>query len=142
VKLVCKLYVTNMELTNPALLSRGKQRKSTDKWESALKLALECVAKLNERVTSIEDMENNSTEALQMLTNRQVRAELSFLCELDILILSLLVSVLVSGFTGGVDPKSSDEFQVMARNVVHNKLQSFLTQLLFAGRHVTLYHMI
>jgi len=50
----------------------GKQRKSTDKWESALKLALECVDKLNKRVTSIEDMEKNSTEALAMLTNRQV----------------------------------------------------------------------
>jgi len=43
---------------------------SRDKWELALKLALECVDKLNEKVTSIEDMEKNSTKALAMLTNR------------------------------------------------------------------------
>ena len=54
-------------LQQPTLFARGK---SKDKWELALKLALECVDKLNEKVINIEDMEKNCTEALAMLTNR------------------------------------------------------------------------
>ena len=57
-------------LQQPTSSARGKQRKLTDKWVLAHKLALDCVNKLKKKVISIEDMEKNSTEALAILTNR------------------------------------------------------------------------
>jgi hypothetical protein len=57
-------------LQQPTSSTKGKQRKPTDKWEIALRLALECVEKLSKKVTSIEDMERNSAEALMLLATR------------------------------------------------------------------------
>jgi hypothetical protein len=51
--------------------AQGKRaRKSTEGWELALRMAEECRQKLSENVTTIEDMEIKSTEALELLTKR------------------------------------------------------------------------
>jgi hypothetical protein len=48
--------------------------KSTNMWEVALNLALECVdnLKLTEQVTSVQEREQRSMEALALLTKRYV----------------------------------------------------------------------
>jgi hypothetical protein len=47
-----------------------RARKSTEGWELALRMAVECREKLDEDVTNIEDMEIKSTEALELLAKR------------------------------------------------------------------------
>jgi hypothetical protein len=41
-------------------------------WGVALKLALECVEKLKEKVNDVQELEQRSTEALMLLTKRYV----------------------------------------------------------------------
>ena len=53
-------------------------RKSTSQWESALRLAEESLTKFAEVATSVEKIEENSTEAVKLLTRRQ--AFLSYEC--------------------------------------------------------------
>jgi hypothetical protein len=51
--------------------AKGKRaRKSTEGWELALRMAEDCRQKFMEKVTTIEDMEIRSTEALELLTKR------------------------------------------------------------------------
>ena len=45
-------------------------RKSTDCWEIALQLAQECCDKFNESVETVDDIERNSTVALELLAKR------------------------------------------------------------------------
>jgi hypothetical protein len=48
----------------------NRTRKSAEGWELALRIAEECRQKFMEKVTTIEDMEIRSTEALELLTKR------------------------------------------------------------------------
>ena len=51
--------------------AKGKrERKSTEGWERALNFAEDCRKKFMENVTTVEDMEVKSTEALELLTQR------------------------------------------------------------------------
>ena len=45
-------------------------RKSTEGWELALSIAEDCRQRFMEEVTTIEDMEVRSAEALELLTKR------------------------------------------------------------------------
>jgi len=51
-------------------LTRGKKQTSTDSWEAALQFAKECRDKFEKRVGSVEDIERNSTAALELLAKR------------------------------------------------------------------------
>jgi hypothetical protein len=51
--------------------AEGKRAgKSTEGWDLALNIAEDCRQKFMEKVTTIEDMEIKSTEALELLTKR------------------------------------------------------------------------
>jgi hypothetical protein len=53
-----------------ALGQSAKGRPSTEGWEFALHIAEDCCQKFMEKVSTIEDMEIQSTEALELLTKR------------------------------------------------------------------------
>ncbi|KAF8816701.1 hypothetical protein BYT27DRAFT_6384297 [Phlegmacium glaucopus] len=86
----------------------GQRQKSTSVWESALKLAEECCAKFAEKPTTIQDMERNSNEALELLT-KSVHSIPRF-----------------SEFTGTMDPSTIADLRALARDVVSEKCQNLL----------------
>ena len=48
----------------------GRKQTSTDCWEVALQFAQECCDKFEELVETVEDIERNSTAALELLAKR------------------------------------------------------------------------
>jgi len=78
-------------------------RKSTDRYEVALQLAKQCREKFDESVRTIDDVENNSTAALELLA-RSVRS-----------------IPRVSLLTGKYDPSSTEEIKDLAHRMVHQK---------------------
>ena len=53
-----------------ALGQSAKGRPSTEGWELALRIAEDCCQTFMKKVSTIEDMEIQSTEALELLTKR------------------------------------------------------------------------
>jgi len=63
--------IFTLNITLP-LTFHDSGRKSTDCWETALLFAQQCCDRFKENFETIEDVERNSTEALEMLAKRQV----------------------------------------------------------------------
>ncbi|KAF5384070.1 hypothetical protein D9615_003421 [Tricholomella constricta] len=89
------------ERTSQANIRRGWI--STDKWETALQLAEQCCRKFNEPVDTIEEMEERSTAALELLAS------------------SVRSIPRVSCLTGSDDPSSVEEVRDLAHHMVHEK---------------------
>jgi len=83
--------------------NRTGGRKLTDCWEVALRLAKQCRDKFDESVETIDDIERNSTAALELLA-RSVRS-----------------IPRASRLTGADDPSSTEEIKDLARRMVHKK---------------------
>ena len=56
----------------PQSHTRDRGWTSTDHWAAALQLAQQCRDKFEEPVETIDDIERNSTAALELLAKRQV----------------------------------------------------------------------
>lgn len=87
----------------PQSHTRDRGRKSTDRWEAALQLAQQCRDKFEEPVETIDDIERNSTAALELLAK------------------SVRFIPRVSRLTGAADPSSTEEIKDLARRMVHTK---------------------
>jgi len=83
--------------------NRSGGRKSTDYWEAALQFAKQCRDKFGESVGTVDNIERNSTAALELLA-KSVRS-----------------IPRASRLTGPDDPSSTEEINVLARCMVHTK---------------------
>jgi len=88
--------------------NRTGGRKSADCWEVALRFAKECREKFDESVGTVEDIEKNSTAALELLA-KSVRSIPH-----------------ASRLTGAEDPCSMEELKNVAHRVVHSKFLNMM----------------
>jgi hypothetical protein len=96
---------------------RFGSHKLTPQWDLALNFAKQCLEKFQLSVSSVEDIEKQSSEAIELLMKRHVHDFHVSILQLQTL-LSCSVIPRYAYFSGKEDPLTSDELKDLAYRIV------------------------